>query len=732
MDIKQVMYPEPRQIAGPAGPPPAAPTQARKAGFPVDVLQSLRIHALAATVVALLTLGLGIALLIRHGVTYAATSVVYVSPTVPATLTPDRETDYPEYESYIEEQMHSVIRYDVLAEALRRMKPGEWQHPGESEQSAVLRLARALTVARDGMTYQMDISIIDKHPENLADIVNTVTNVYLEKTKNEEYFGLNDRLATLKQTREQVQNELNADMAQEDKISQQLGVAVVGGGGDDSSDQLDTQVAKVRSDLIDANEDKIKAQAQLSSLENANPNVPNPALDEAANEMIANDPSLTSFKNSMNERRATLMAQEAGMTENNAVRKQIDAEVTDIDANLQKFQTNLRTKAAAQLKQKLRTELNRAGTVEGKLQGELHQSTSQAVSSAPDYQRAQQLQVQIKNLQTWGATLDERTRNLELDNDSPGSVHMFAAARPPFGPLKSKAMLFAVLLLPFACVMGVGTAVTLDLLDPRVYSPRDIEQVLGFSPIGAIFDESEVTLHAYDECTLRMAAGIDQAARSAGVRTIVLTGVHTGAGTTSVIEDLGSTLAKLGRKTLTIDASGLTAPVAYLTIGLNRTTQKADGGRTGQEGPQQTSVIAQPFGPQLTPLTSFMDQAFKDLTSEYELVLIDATPLLISAETEYLARFADVTILIAESGKTKKARLRRAAVLLERLNVRGIAAVVNKIGLERASRATQRDLEEFEAHVNRMNLRWRPASPATKAGKGPEAVEPQQENHTYA
>ncbi|HEX3941158.1 MAG TPA: hypothetical protein VHX11_06735, partial [Acidobacteriaceae bacterium] len=209
--------------------------------------------------------------------------------------------------------------------------------------------------------------------------------------------------------------------------------------------------------------------------------------------------------------------------------------------------------------------------------------------------------------------------------------------------------------------------------------------------------------------------------------------VHTGAGTTSVIEDLGSTLAKLGRKTLTIDASGLTAPVAYLTIGLNRTTQKADGGRTGQEGPQQTSVVAQPFGPQLTPLTSFMDQAFKDLTSEYELVLIDATPLLISAETEYLARFADVTILIAESGKTKKARLRRAAVLLERLNVRGIAAVVNKIGLERASRATQRDLEEFEAHVSRMNLRWRPASPATKAGtKGPEAVEPQQENHTYA
>ncbi len=104
-----------------------------------------------------------------------------------------------------------------------------------------------------------------------------------------------------------------------------------------------------------------------------------------------------------------------------------------------------------------------------------------------------------------------------------------------------------------------------------------------------------------------------------------------------------------------------------------------------------------------------MDQAFKDLTKEYDLVLIDATPLPISAETEYLARFADVTILVTESGKTRKAQLKRASRLLERLNVRGIATIVNKIGLLRASRAVKRDLEEFEAHVNRMNLRWRQA-----------------------
>ncbi len=65
-------------------------------------------------------------------------------------------------------------------------------------------------------------------------------------------------------------------------------------------------------------------------------------------------------------------------------------------------------------------------------------------------------------------------------------------------------------------------------------------------------------MQVFDEGTLRLAGGIDHAARTAGVRTIVLTSVNAGAGTTSIVENLGSTLAKLGRKTLTIDSSGAT------------------------------------------------------------------------------------------------------------------------------------------------------------------------------
>ena len=176
---------------------------------------------------------------------------------------------------------------------------------------------------------------------------------------------------------------------------------------------------------------------------------------------------------------------------------------------------------------------------------------------------------------------------------------------------------------------------------------------MGFSPVGVLLDDREVTQLVYDECVLRLAAGIDHAAHSAGVRTFVVTGIGSGAGTTTIVGNLGSTLAKLGRKTLTIDASGNTNPVAYATVNLTDAARRADFPtmklRTPERTELQSTVVPQPMNSKILPLaTSFMAKAFQELTNEYDIVLIDAAPLLTSAETEYLARFADVTILVGE------------------------------------------------------------------------------------
>ncbi len=716
----------------------SASADAQKPGIfsKINVWRSLKAHGLAAAAVTLSVLGLGFAVLSRHSAYYEATSVIYVSPTFPTTLTPDHEQERP-YESYIQDVARTITRYDVMAETLQRLKPGMWQAPGESEESAVERLQKSLTAKRDGETYQVEITLGDVRPQYMAEIVNTVTDVFLKKSKNEEFYGRDDRLLALRQARTEVQKELDDKLHEQGQLSQNLGVAVI---SDDSSDQMDAQVATLQNELTEARAKRIEAEANLSALENQQPGAPNKALDAAADEIIAADPGLVALKTSLSQKRAVLLDQLAGLTPDHPLRKTTEEQLSEIEASLQQMQNNLRRQASVTLEQKLRTEVIRAQTVESQLLSNLQSYTHQATAAAPSFQRSEVLKADIATLQARYAALDERTRNLELESSSPGSVHMFAPARTPKEPVPSKAKKLGPALVPIALLLGVLTAVLIDFLDPRLYSGTDLERVLGFTPIGIIFDNREVAMQVFDEGILRMAAAVDQAVRQAGVQTVVLTGVHPGVGTTAIVANLGSTLAKLGRKTLAIDASGAKPPVAYITVSLAKSSHNERGTQRmrSEIDVQAPSVVTESLTPKLPPMTGFMDQAFKEVTSAYDIVLIDATPITISAETEYLSRLADVTILVSEAGQTTRPQLVRCARLLERLQVNGIAAVINKVSLERAGKDIQEDVGLFEARVNKENLAWKPAwigVPTANEAAGDRREQPAtaaRESSTYA
>jgi succinoglycan biosynthesis transport protein ExoP len=700
---------------------PLRPTS-KTSAFRINVIKSLQLHTVTAITVAMVVLGLGLAVLLRTGVSYFTASVVYVSPTFPATLRSDREQEYP-YDSYVQEQVHAITRYEVIADALHQLKPGTWQKPGEPEQTAVERLQRSLEVGRLGMTYQVAIGMYGVHPEILAEIVNAVTQSYLAKSKAEEFYGRDERLATLRDTREQLQKDLDQRLQEQAEITRQLGMASVGVA---SGNPFDTQLMKMRSDLMTAHEQRVQAEAQLTGLQYGDPSAPNSALNASADEVIASDPGLMALKSSLAQKRSALLDQLAGLTPNHPLRKETENQLAQIDKALQDMQVELRRKAAARLEQKLRSEVSRTATVESKLESDLQKETTEATTAAPRLQKAEELKADIDRLQARYTEVDNRISNLELESTSPGSIHLFSPALTPISPVPSKRRLLIPVLLPLALIMGVAAAVLFDLLDPHLYTGSDVEAVLGFAPLGMLMDDGDVTQRTFDEGVLRLAAGIDHATRIAGVRTFVFTGVASGAGTTSVIENLGSTLARLGRKTLTIDASGNTAPVAYVTIGMNGTAPAAvefsetKTSRTSSEMSLQTSaVLTESLPSSLAPLSGFVAKAFQDLTKEYDIILVDAAPLLISAETEYLARCADVTVMIAEAGKTSKRKLTRAARLLERLDVSGTAAVINKVRLARVEETVKHDLKEFEARVNEMNLRWRPHHTNTVISSNP-------------
>jgi cellulose biosynthesis protein BcsQ len=98
------------------------------------------------------------------------------------------------------------------------------------------------------------------------------------------------------------------------------------------------------------------------------------------------------------------------------------------------------------------------------------------------------------------------------------------------------------------------------------------------------------------------------------------------------------------------------------------------------------------------------EQALQQASVGYDVVLIDSDPMPTSANTEYLARVADATVLVVKAGTTTRQELRRAARLLERLQVAGVAVVLNKVQLGRADRDLRRELRGFKQSSGKKYL----------------------------
>ena len=687
----------------------------RTSPFRINVVKSVRLHLVTSLMVTLLVLGLGLAVIAKHKPTYSAAATIYISPTPITNLVADRELDRP-YDSYVAETMRDITSYDILADAIHKMPPGTWQYPNEPERNAVQRLQESLFVDHIGATYQVEISILGPRPEHLADIANTVANTYLAEAQKNTFYDRDERLSSLKQEQARIQTETDSLLQEQNTITKALGVASVNGKG---ANNLDNDNAKIQSDLIVAHEQRIGVEAQLAALNNGDPSASNSALNAAADEVAASDPSLEVLKKSLSQHRADLLDKLSNMTEANPQRKVAEDQLAQIDKQIQDMQSDLRRKAAARMEQKLRTLLTQDELLESRLNRDLQQGTRQAVDTAPKLQRAQEIQANLDRNQARLTEVDTRISNLQLESNAPGSAHLFAPAMTPLSPEKSKVKTLLIAIFPLAIIAGVICAVVLDLLDPHIYTATDVEAILGFAPLGMLFDDREVTQVVFDECALRLAAGVDHAARTAGARTFVITAVNSGAGTTSITENLGSMLAKLGRRTLLIDPSGNSEPVAFITLGTEMLKQPVHFPEPGGT-PKSTDLLRTrqaPLPARISPMNGLVFERFQHLSADYDIVLIDAAPILISAESEYLARMADVTVLVSEAGKTKKAWLTRSARLLERLGISGAAAVVNKVHPSRVEEAMKHDLREFELRSDRVSLQewWKPQRKASSA-----------------
>ncbi|ACO32234.1 MULTISPECIES: chain length determinant protein [Acidobacterium] len=613
--------------------------------FRIQLMRSLRLHRKLALGVAA---GIFVLMMAAHFAirpTYTATSVVYVQPSPQPVIGGQTNNNWSydslTYDAFIQQQVQAVTRPDILEAAIRATGPGVFQMPKESVQSAAERLGKMLTVQREGTSYQVSISLTGKDKVKAAKMVNAVTTAYLAAARNDEFAGSAERIAMLRDESDRVQKALNADYAEQAALSKQLGVAnATSGNTDPYSAQIDT----LRAELLKARADHDQAEAELNALTTGGPH--SAALATATQKILANDPGLSAMKGAMSQHRSQLIAQMSQLKPANPVYQQDESELNKLNQSLDQMTAKLQTQAEQQVDAKVRADLDRTGAVDAQLTSQLNATTALATTSTPKMQRANELNADILRLQQRYAAIDTRLHNVELDSSAPAAVHLSSAAQPPVSANSGMRHKLVLLALPFALFFGLFSALGANALDRHVHTPGDVQHILGFAPLGVLPEATHVTPAVEQEYLLRLAAGIDHAAASAHAKTFVVTGV----GTSDLAHALGTTLARIGRRTLTLDSASVLAP------------SEAHAAETGA-----------------TPEGSVIEQNLRRLSAANEVVLIDAPPLLLSAGTEYLARFTDATLLVCDSGRTERSDVARAAQLLDRIQAPGVGAILTSI-----------------------------------------------------
>jgi polysaccharide biosynthesis transport protein len=694
-------------ILVPGQAPPATQGAPPVSSSNIHVAASLRKHPKVAAYTALIIILIGLpAAWILGTPKYSATAVIYVSPRFIANLADSNAQKFDsmeQYREYVQQNVKTINRFDIIMDALKRVGGlrSTWVKPGESLERAASRLQGALIIEAVPDTYQITITLDGKRKAGLAELVNSVADTYIEKAKAEEFFDSNQRVQSLLDDRARLQKEIADKQARRMALAQQLGVSSF---TDNDLNPYDRLLVTAKEAQSEAQKNAIEAETQLAVFDEKQHPGGTDALHAFALSEANKDPILSSVITNLNARRAQVEASLSGLSPDHPGRRAAERELKEIEQERQAaIQAEVDSLSKVILDRRT-AEAYQARRVEQQLTDEVARQTAQAAWFTHGYQEGIQLGLDVDEARKSDESLQQRIDYFMLEKSAPGFVRLFSAARAPDQPVKGGRKLFLGIFMVLALALAVAVPVGIDFLDPRLRSPLQVENLLGFPIIAWLMEREDAGAPFEREQILRFANRIVQDKQTNRTRIFAVTSVKSGGGGSTIVLQTARALSSLGVSALALEANGHHGDSRYVQP-LSRGLASVLNGDRGlhsevlpgdAEFPDRIPVGegAEKAGlPEIKNLELILHQALE----AYDIVLIDAPPILVSVDAEIIACLADVVILVIEAESVTKEELRRAAKGLERLKVRAISAVLNRVRRDEPSGFAAVAVREFSS-----------------------------------
>jgi capsular exopolysaccharide synthesis family protein len=700
-----------------------APTRPRSASGPgagsqtaqIDPVKLLKKYwiALAATVVFAAALGVVAHILwMKTYPFYRATVIFQCLPKTAAIGDDNVQVDADEFERFMNTQAQMMVSKSVLTNAARNPRVQSdlpvWAAKFTTngvydDAAAAIWLEENISARPVTQTEYIELRTTWKKKSEVAPLIGFVKTAYedalrdlgaesmAEKTEalNDEIAQLEDSIETMQQRRDDLLTAVGADST-DTKVSE-------------ARSQL--QIAQQSMSQISIGLDEYQSRLAEYEAELASP-AGNINYPEDLRDAVDRDPLILNIKQQINnfrQAKAALEGRGLGPNHRDVIRLRNFIDGTEKTLQSER-ETLLRTRFDSLIKS-FRSQIAAFKAQEVELAAEIDGLRLRLQELAAQQKKIDDIDMKILLAQQ---SLAEQQLNLSKlqtvgRTAFADRVRVYQAEREPTEVWLPKWYIVVPAMIVLLTGIVGGLVTVRELTDQRVKGPSDIAmlprtKVLGTIP-HASFDPSSpavVETAFRDEPKGVLAESYRQARaallermREGGHKTLLVASAAPGAGGTSLVANLGVAAASADLRVLIVDAN-LRRPAMHRVLGLEQQPGLTDvlSGNVSLE-----SAIQNGGTPGLSVLTSgsMGNGGFERLASEkaseiaakvrddYDLVLIDAPPVIVSGDAMALANRADAAILVVRAYEAKRGLVGRVRNEIGEQSAEFLGVIVNAV-----------------------------------------------------
>src|SRR5467141_2829428 len=664
--------------------------------------------------------------------------------------TNDTGGNYASPESYVETQVKLLQSESLLEHVIDKLKPHNEQPKsglraftwrihrmlqfsdpsGLPEREKLMReIERNLTVRTSGSSRLLEVTYESPDAKGAADFANTLVSQFIELSQEERWKAAQGTAEWLTSHLDKMKAQLEQSETQMQEYARTSGLSFTS----EKENLAESRLKELQDDLSKAQADRIGSQAKLEGAKN------NPAdtLPE-----VLDDTTMREYRQRLTDLQRQYADLGATLTPEHYKVQRVQAQIDELKSAMQRERGNVVRRIGNEYSASLRREtlLSRARDVQAKIVADqsekaIHYDTLKRDVDSNRHLYEVMLQ-RVKETSLASAMRDSNVLVVERD-------------RPPLLPYRPSLPMNSAIGLCSGVLFGFGFVLLRERVNRRISVPGDAQVFLDLPELGVIpLDDSVLPRQISNGLNPRRPAPslptwksngpelatwkrkpsmVAECARTTltsillpiengeGPQVIVITSPCPGDGKTTVACNLSIAVAEIGRKVMLIDGD-LRRPRLHKVFGVSNDWGLSDvlwAGTQLETVPildlvhetEVSGLCVLPGGSRgnTVPSNLFysprMSRLLARLRNEFDMVLIDAPPMIHLADARVLGRLADGVILVIRAGQTTTESALFARQRFAEDGTRVLGTVLNSWDPRTTSRYGYGSYSDYRAYV---------------------------------